>query len=46
MDMGEGTDCEFRGDRWVRVGTESQRLTFLNGAAGSELAENHEVGDG
>ena len=46
MDMGDGTDCECSGDSWVRVGIESQRLTFLNGGARSELAENQEVGDG
>ena len=43
--MGEWIDSECSGDRCVRVGIESQRLTFLSGGIGSELAENQEVGD-
>ena len=45
MDMGDGIDCECSGDRWERVGIDSQRFTFLNGSAASELAETQEVGD-
>ena len=45
MDMGEGIDCECSGDRWVRVGIESQRLTFLTDGIRTELAENQEVDD-